>query len=249
VEFYNRGNWAVSAPVVEADDADELVLKLTCPHPQWVEINRDTTAPDPDDPTIKYLTITEACAVCKSLRVRLLPEGISEKDEPFDFSVPVNISWYERLYNLGNFTILVRRYQQGGGNPPIFMRRVETPAGNVHSVVDPMDTLLFSPSALVTTKDMEAMAKLGPKRYADFRILKEGRVTKPEKDIVRLYGESLLKVVQDIGPESIAAARTSFEGEIEQESAEMEEYQIQIMEKEVAARKAQIEKRRAGKKK
>lgn len=250
MRFYNYGNWAVGEPVVESETPEELRLKMTCPHPQWMEVNRDTTT-IPEDETLKYLTITEACSVCKALRVRLFPEGVPE--EPFDYSIPLNISWYERLFNLGNFTILSRRFMQGT-NPPVFMTRVETPPrvetpeGNVHVALLPIDTLLFSPAALERTKDMELMAKLGPQRYAEFRILKEGLKTKPEKDLVRQYGESLLKVVQDIGPESIVAARTLLEGEIALESAEMEEYEIQAMEREVKYRKAAIERRRAGKK-
>jgi hypothetical protein len=129
------------------------------------------------------------------------------------------------------------------------MTRVETQAGNIHTGIVQLETLLFSPAALEQIADMERMMKLGgPKRYASYRMLKEGRKTREEKTDIQAHAEALGKVVQDIGPESIAAARAIFEAEIEQEAAEMEEYQIQMMEKEVAERKAQIEKRRAGKK-
>lgn len=241
MRFYNIGNWAVSEPVVDSEDPEELQLKMTCPHPKWEEISRDTTV-DPEDETNKYLTITEACAVCKALRIRLFPEGMPE--EPFNFAIPLNVSWYERLFNLGNFTILSRRFFQGSNNPPVFMTRVETPAGNVHLALLPIDTLMFSPAALERTKDMELMAKLGPKRYVDFRVLKEGLKTKPEKDLIRRYADLLVKVVQDIGPESLIAARTLLEGEIGLESAEMDEYEIQAMEREVKYRKAAMERRK-----
>lgn len=243
MEFYHHGNWAVSAPVVDSEDGEELRRKMTCPHPQWTEVRRDTTD-DPDE-HIKYLTITEICSACGALRVRLFPEGIPE--EPFDYSIPLHVSWYERLYNLGNFTILVRRFLQGKEDPPVFMMRVETPTGNVHTGTVTIGTLLFSPAAVEVTKDMERVMKLGPKRYADFRALKEARHTKREKSLVRQYGESLFKVAQDIGPESLAAASALLEGEIGHESAEMEDYEIQAMEREVKYRKTAAQKRKAQK--
>lgn len=247
MEFYPRGNWIVGTPiwVLEDDDLGNRMTKMLCPHPQWKEAGRAKEV-NPEDGK-EYLIVTEECPVCDAKRLRLLPADIPE--EPFDYSIPQTGPWYERLYNLGNFVILVRRYQNNPNVPPSFMTRVETQAGNIHTGIVQLETLLFSPAALEQIADMERMMKLGgPKRYASYRMLKEGRKTREEKTDIQAHAEALGKVVQDIGPESIAAARAIFEAEIEQEAAEMEEYQIQMMEKEVAERKAQIEKRRAGKK-
>jgi len=246
VEFYPRGNWIVGTPiwVLEDQDEQERITMMLCPHPQWKEIARAQETNPEDGKT--YLVVSEECTVCEAKRLRLLPAGIPE--EPFDYSIPEKGPWYERLYNLGNFVILVRRYNNNPEVPPSYMTRTETQAGNVHTGVVQLETLLFSPAALEQIVDMERMMKLGPKRYAGYRILKEGRKTKEEKTDIQAHADALGKVVQDIGPESIAAARAIFEAEIDQEATEMEEYQIQMMEKEVAERKAQIEKRRAGKK-
>lgn len=228
----------------EDQEVDDRVSKMLCPHPEWKETGR-TKETNPEDNT-EYLIITEECPVCNARRVRLLPAAIPE--EPFDYSIPQTGPWYERLYNLGNFIILARRYQNNPNVPPSYMTRVETQAGNVHTGIIQLETMLFSPSAIEQISDMERMLKLGPKRYANYRILKEGRKTKEEKTDIQTHAEALGKVVQDIGPESIAAARTIFEAEIDQEAAEFEEYQIQMMEKEVAERRAEIQQRKAAKK-
>jgi len=247
VEFYPRGNWIVGPPiwVLEDQDEQERISMMLCPHPQWKEIARAQETNPEDGKT--YLVVSEECTVCGAKRLRLLPAGFPE-NEPFDYSIPEKGPWYERLYNLGNFVILVRRYNNNPEVPPSYMTRTETQAGNVHTGVVQLETLLFSPAALEQIVDMERMMKLGPKRYAGYRILKEGRKTKEDKADIQAHADALAKVVQDIGPESIAAARAIFEAEIDQEAADLEEYQIQMMEKEVAERKAQIEKRRAGKK-
>lgn len=220
---------------------------MLCPHPEWKEIARANETNPVNGK--EYLVVSEECSVCKARRLRLLPAELREADEPFDYSIPQSGPWYEKLYNnLGNFIILVRRYDRNPTVPPAYMSRIETQAGNIHTGIAQLETPLFSPAALEQIKDMERMMKLGPKRYAGYRILKEGRLTKQEKTDIQAHADALGRVVQDIGPESIAAARAMFEAEIDQESAELEELQIQMMEKEVAERKAQIEKRRAGKK-
>lgn len=245
MEFYPRGNWIVGTPIWVLDDQtiDDRMVKMLCPHPEWKETERKIETNEEDGQ--EYLVVREECPVCNAIRVRLLPTNIPE--EPFDFTIPERGPWYERLYNLGNFIILTRRYQNNPNVPPSFMARVETQAGSVHSSTVQMETLLFSPAALEAIADMERMLKLGPKRYANFRILKEGRKTKEEKDDIKAHSDTLAKVISDIGPESIAAARTIFEAEIDHEIQEMEEYQIQMMEREVAERKAQIETRKAKK--
>jgi hypothetical protein len=211
---------------------------MVCPHPKWVEENREKE----DLGGTEYLVITEKCVVCGAIRGRALPASMAE--EPFDYSTPQSGLWYERLYNLGNFVILARKFQNNPERPPSYMTRVETQAGHVHVGMAELDTPLFSPSALQEIEDMERMLKLGPKRYASFRILKEGLTRKEQKDEIQLHATTLAQVVQDIGPESIAAARTLFEAEIDHEIQEQEEIQIQQMESEVAARKAQMEERR-----
>lgn len=241
MEFYQRGNWAVSTPLWVLDDQtmEDRMSMMVCPHPQWKEVNRQVIE-NPED-GIKYLTITEKCQACGALRMRLLPEGVPE--EPFDYSIPEKGPWYERLYNLGNFIILVRRYQENEEVPPTFMTRVETPQGNVHTGMIQMPTLLFAPAAVDLMKNMETVVKLGPKRYAEYRILREKRRTKREKDDIREHGDSLYRVAQDIGPESFAAAKALLEAEIDHESVEMEEYQIQAMEREIQHRRAAQKKR------
>lgn len=220
--------------------------KMLCPHPEWKEIGRAQET-NPEDGK-QYLVISEECTACESRRLRLLPPGYPET-EPFDSSIPEKGAWYERLYNLGNFIILSRRYDNNPEVPPSYMTRIETQAGNVHTGIVQLETYLFSPAALEQIADMERLIKLGgPKRYAGYRILKEGRKTKEEKTDIQTHADALGRVVQDIGPESIAAARAIFEAEIPQEAADLEEMQIQMMEKEVAARRAEIEKRKASKK-
>lgn len=247
MEFFPRGNWIVGEPqwVFEDQTLEDRMKMMLCPHPEWKEIGRAKET-NPDDGK-EYLVISEECSACGARRLRLLPPGFTE-DEPFDSSIPQTGPWYERLYNLGNFVILVRRYDNNPEVPPSYMTRIETQAGNVHTGVVQIQTPLYSPAALEQIVDMERMMKLGPKRYAGYRILKEGRKTKEDKADIQAHADALGKVVQDVGPESIAAARAIFEAEIDQEAAELEEFQIQIMEKQVAERRAEIEKRRAAKK-
>lgn len=76
-------------------------------------------------------SVTEDCSVCQANRFRWIPEKI--KGECFDYSTPESGPWYERLYNLGNFVILSRRYQNNPTVPLSFMTRVETQAGHVHT--------------------------------------------------------------------------------------------------------------------
>jgi hypothetical protein len=190
---------------------------------------------NPEDQA-KYLTITEQCSTCGTLRIRLLPEGIPE--EPFDNSIPEKGAWYERLYNLGNFTILVRRYHNNPKELPAFMTRVESAAGNVETSTLQLKTLLFSPAALDMVTSIERIGKVGAKRYADFLTLSKGINRKREKDQIRAYADSLFRLAQDIGPESIEAAKFILEPEIKHESVEMEEYEIQALEREVQHRKA-----------
>lgn len=237
--FYPRGNWIVGSPIWALKDLDinDRIKMMLCPHPQWVEVGRDKELIS----EIECLVINEKCPICGATRGRAIPMELSA--EPFDPSTPTSGPWYERLYNLGNFVLLSRRYQEHSRAPITFMTRVETQAGNVNATSTAIDTPFFSPAALEHIADMETMIKLGPKRYVSFRILKDGRKTKEEKDDVKEHADSLVKVVQDVGRESIAAARTIFEAETDHEIQEQEELQIQEMEREVAERKAQIEER------
>lgn len=239
MEFYPRGNWIVGTPlwILQDQDPDDRMVKMICPHAQWTAAGRHVEE-NPED-GLKYLVVSEKCAECGAIRLRLLPEGAPE--EPFDYSIPVKGSWYERLYGFENFTILVRRYNNNPSVPPSFMVRVDTAAGNSHTGIVQIPTLIFSPAAVQVLKDMEKVARVGSKKYADFRILKEGRHGKQEKDDIRALADSLFRVAQDIGQESHAAAKSNLEAEIGQESAEMEQYEIEAMEREVQQRKAALE--------
>lgn len=236
LEFYQRGNWAVSTPVwIFPDQTDEeRIAMMVCAHPHW-DVGKKEITENPSDQA-KYLTVTEQCSTCGALRVRLLPEGIPE--EPFDNSIPQTGAWYERLYNFGNFTILVRRYYNGPKDPPNYMVRVETAAGTVETSTLRLKTLLFSPAALDMVNTVERVVQVGPKRYADFITLKQGILRKKAKDQIRAYADSLFRIAQDVGPESIAAAKSILEPEIKHEAIEMEEYEIQALEREVQHRKA-----------
>lgn len=249
MESFERGNWLVQTPIWvipgekigEETTQEKHIARMTCPHPQWVETKKESA--DIYGNGEMFTLVAEQCPVCQAYRARIFPQSIPE--EPFDFSIPKTGPWYERLYDLGNFVILARRYNNNPTRPPTYMSRVETKAGNVHTSMAEFDTLLFSPSVLNVIKDMEGMLKLGPQRYVAFRILKEGRKSKAEKDWVQEFAKTLAKVVEDVGPESISAARTIFEAEINQEIAEMEEIQIQNLERTLEEAKADIAKRRS----
>lgn len=238
MEYYPRGNWIVSTPiwVLKDQDLDDRMAKMVCPHPQWAEVSRGVDENSNDG--LKYLVVSEKCAECGAIRMRLLPEGVPE--EPFDYSIPTKGPWYERLYGFENFTILVRRYSNNPDVPPSFMVRVDTEAGNAHTGMVQIPTWLFSPAAAQILKDMGTVAKAGPKRFADFLILKEGRSGKQEKSDIRALADSLFRVAQDIGPDSYSAARANLEAEIDQEAAEAEANEIEMMEREVAMRKATL---------
>lgn len=236
MEFYPRGNWIVGTPIWVFKDQEigDRMAKMVCPHAKWVDAGRHTED-NPED-GLKYLVVSEKCAECGAIRMRLLQEGVPE--EPFDYSIPVRGPWYERLYGFENFVILVRRYQNNPNVPPSFMTRVETSQGNVHTGMMQLPTMLFSPAAVQVMKDMATVARVGAKKYADFLILKGGRQGKRAKDDIRDLADSLFRVAQDIGPESHAAATATLQAEIEQEADEMEQYEIQAMEQEVEQRKA-----------
>lgn len=238
MEFYPRGNWIVGTPLWVQEDQDpaDRMAMMVCPHPKWDEKSREVDENSNDG--LKYLVVSEKCAECGVIRLRLLPEGVPE--EPFDYSIPVRGSWYERLYGFENFVILVRRYNENPEVPPAFMTRVETSQGNVHTGMVQLPTMLFSPAAVAVMKDMEKVIRVGSKRYADFRILKENRHGKQEKDDIRAHADSLFRVAQDIGAEPYIAARAILEAEIEQEAIEMEANDIETMEREVAMRKASL---------
>lgn len=256
MEFYHRGNWIVGTPVwvFPEQEMDDRIAKMICPHPEWAELGREVEQ-NPED-GIRYLVVTEKCPACGALRMRLLPEGAIE--EPFDYSIPESGPWYERLYNLGNFVMLVRRYQNNPNVPPSFMTRIETPSGNVHTGTIQIPTLLFSPAAVEQLVDMERVIKLGPDRYAAYRILKEGRKTKEERDDIKMHTQTLDKIIQEIGPESIAAAKTLLEAEVDHEIEDMKQYQAaaiaeqaeqetQEMEKQVEEPKARARKKKSKK--
>lgn len=241
MEFYPRGNWIVGTPIWVFQDQPivDKMTKMVCPHSQWTEASRETEL-NPED-GIKYLIVKEECGECGAIRMRLLPADLPE--EPFDYSIPTKGPWYERFYDFGNLAVLIRRYQNNQDVPPSFMTRVNTPSGNVHTGMVQLPTLLFSPAGLELTKDLEKVAKLGPKRYADFRILKEGRHRKRDKKDIQEHADSLFRVAQEIGPEGIAAVKSIFTAEIDHESAEAEEYEIQAMEEEVQQRKAVLKRK------
>lgn len=228
---------------------DDRVSKMIDPHASW-QIEEASIAVDPEtkEPTIDEATgepvfvVKEVCPVCGAIRFRYIQE--SKKNEPFDYSIPTKDPWYERLYNLGNFTVLVRRYQDNPNVPPNFMARVDTPTGGVYTGMYQIGTLLFSPAVLELLQVMQNMARIGPQQYASFRILKEGRKTKQAKEEILRETEALARVVSEIGPESIAAAQAVMEAEPEQEAADMEEFEIQEMERQVQLRREQFQKRR-----
>lgn len=241
MEFYPRGNWIVGTPiwVFKEQDIVDKMAKMVCPHLQWTEAERQTEL-NPED-GITYLVVKDQCGECGAIRMRLIPTSLPE--EPFDYSTPMAGPWYERLYDLGSLFVLIRRYQNNPDVPPSFMTRALTKSGNVHVGMVQLETLLFSPAGYEMMRDMEKVAKLGPKKYADLRILKEGRSRKREKQEIKEHADSLFSVAQEIGPESIAAAKSVFEAEIESESAEAEEYEIQAMEEEVKQRKAALKRK------
>jgi hypothetical protein len=228
--------------VIPGEEANEShVVKMTCPHPQWAVVNEKVET-DPEGK--KGLVVMEKCVACNALRVRILPEGAPE--EPFDYSIPVSGHWYERLYNFGNFVILARVYQDNK-EVTTYMTRVETPAGNVHSGMVNLNTLFFSSSALHQIYDMELMLKFGPKRYVDYRIFQEGRQAKQEKADVQKHADTLFKVVQDIGVESIVSAKAIMEAEVDRDAEEVEVAQIEERERVLQEMKAMVEKRRSEK--
>jgi hypothetical protein len=244
VELYQRGNWFVSTPILvfNPKDPEKGEAMMICPHSQWAEVKREMVDEDPDAHG-KYLAVSEKCTACSSIRVRLLPESVPQ--EPFDYSIPTEGSWYERLYNLGNFVLLVRRYNNNPEVPPTYMTRVETQSGSVQTSLNQLPTALLSPAAVRHIEDMEKLIKLGPKRYVDFRILKEAWNTKEDKDLVRAHAENLVKVIQEIGPESIGAAKSILQTEEAREDAEMEVASMQEQEAILQEMKAMIEKRRS----
>ena len=254
MEWYRRGNWVVGTPIwtdPEGFTGPEVIAKMICPHPSWT-IQEAGRAEDPstEPPTpIKdpasgdfIWNVAEHCALCDAIRFRWIPETL--KNEPFDYTVPQAGPWYERLYNLGNFVILARRYQNNPNVPPSFMTRVETEAGHVHTGMVQIPTLLFSPSALDQIADMERMMRLGPQKYIKLRALKEGKTRRDQLKDLEAHATTLAQVVQDVGAESVEAARAIFEAEIEHETAEAEEYQIKQMEDEVTERKREREERK-----
>ncbi len=259
-QYYPRGNWWVQTPIWTVDaegeplSEDQVIAKMICPHPSWTvqESGPAMDREDPSKPVIDPETgqgvwqVVETCPLCGAIRFRWIPESM--KDEPFDYSVPQTGPWYERLYNLGNFTILSRRYRENENVDPNYMTRVETPAGHAHTGMIMLGTWLFSPAALDQIGDMERMLKMGPQRYVKFRSLKEGRNRRDQIKELEDHATTLAQVVQDIGPESIAAARAIFEAEVDQEAAELEELRIQEMEREVAQRKREAAERKSKKK-
>lgn len=241
MELYPRGNWIVGAPVWVFKDQEivDKMTKMVCPHSQWTEVERETDVHPRDG--IKYLIVKEECGECGAIRMRWAPEAVSE--EPFDYSIPTKGPWYERLYGFGGFVVLIRRYQNNPEVPPTFMTRAMTKGGNVHVSMIPVKTLLFSPAGFELMRDMEKVAKLGPKKYADLRILKDGLHKKSQKRDMLEHADSLFSVAQEIGAEGMAAAKSIFGAEIEHESAEAEEFEIQAMEAEVQQRKAAMKRR------
>jgi hypothetical protein len=259
VEFYRRGNWIVGTPIwvfpgaalpgAEEPTQEDRIQKMICPHPSW-RVEESALAADQEtgEPIVDenfgepVFVVKEICPVCGAIRFRYIPE--SKKDEPFDYSIPTKGPWYERLYNFGNFTVLVRRYQNNPTVPPSFMTRVDTPSGASYTGMHQIGTLLFSPSVLELLESMQNMARVGPERYYSFRILKEGRRSKREKEDIKREMESLARVVSEIGPESISSAQAIMEAEPQQETADMEDYEIEEMERQAQLKRELLQKRR-----
>lgn len=250
MEFYRRGNWIVGTPiwVLKQDQPeDDRVLKMICPHPSWRVEESAVAVDEKGQPVVDEMfgepvfVVKEVCPICGGIRFRYI--GESKKDEPFDYSIPQKDPWYERLYNFGNFTVLVRRYQNNPNVPPSFMARVDTPSGAVYTGMYQLSTLLFSPAVIELFEVMQNMLRVGPQRWASYRILKEGRKGIAKKEIQQ-EAEALARVVSEIGPESLEAATAVIQAEPEQEAADMEEAEIKEMERMAQLRREQIQRRR-----
>lgn len=247
---FQRGPWTVVTPIFSSEKPtqEEMDRFITCPHPSW-EIAQSGPVVDEKnelviDPEIgePVFNVVERCPICGGVRFRYIPLRL--KDEPFDYSIPTKEPWYERLYNLGNFSVLSRRLL-----PPDetidYMTRVDTPSGaSFHTYFSDTKTQYFSPSVLGLLAILNDVARVGPEQYAAFKILKEGHKTKQAKQRMRERAETLGRIVSEIGPESLASAQAIMEAEPENEAADMEEWEIGQMEREAQLRREQLQKRR-----
>lgn len=243
VEFYKRGNWIIGTPIypLASEDLEARMQAMSCPHCEYKEVDRTVEEIDGEE----YIVVKEECPECPAIRMRLFPTDLPE--EPYDPTPPAG-PWWERLYNFGNFTILVRRHTFPG-RPPYYLTRIDTAGGNAHAGFHPGPNDIFAPAALHQLQDLERMLKLGPERYVSFRALKERLTRKAEKDDLIVHAKTLFPVAQEIGPEGVAAARDILEREVDNEIAEMEEFAAAEMERQAEEMKKQAEEIRKRKKK
>lgn len=230
METYRRGNWFVSTPVFvqPGDEEENLEAKMAfmvCPHPEYEEENQETKYFEEEER--EYLMIVESCVLCGGRRMRLFPTDLPP--EPFDPSIPTNAPWWERLYDFGNFKILVRRMQSAPGVAPNFLTRVETASGKVHAGFVQLEVMIYAPAGIEQCEDFQRVLNLGPERYVNFRSFREGRSSPEEKENLKLHVETLWPVASEIGAEAVASAKAVLEQEVEVELLEMEEYEAQAM--------------------
>lgn len=251
---FRRGSWTVVTPIFVSPSGspptiEEQSLFMTCPHPSWEikesgpMVDKETKEPILDPQTGEAVfSVTERCPICGAFRFRYIP--LAQKDEPFDYTIPTKEPWYERLYNLGNFTVLSKRLLPSDETIQ-YLTRVDTPSGATYSIVfGDMRTVLFSPSVIRLLEILGDVARVGPEQYAAFKILKEGRKTKAAKEEVQEEAAQMGQIVSEIGPESLASAQAIMEAEPEKEAADIEEWEINQMEREAQLRREQLQKRR-----
>lgn len=241
VEYYRRGSWIVGTPVypLPEDDLAARIQAMACPHPEYQEVERRTEDVEGQG---KHLVIVERCPLCPAIRWRMLP--VAGPQESFDPSMPMEGPWFERLYNFGSFTLLARRHQQPG--MVMFLTRVETPSGKVHSGFVPLEMPLFSAAALELISDLERVLKLGPDRYVSYRSFRESGVKKSD---LKTHVSTLFPVAQEIGPEGVASAKATIEQEIESEIVEFQEQAAAEMEEQARELREQAAKKKKRKEK
>ncbi|MCI0529602.1 MAG: hypothetical protein L0Y56_19340, partial [Nitrospira sp.] len=198
VDTFRRGNWYVSTPVLVQSEAEEdpqaFYTFMMCPHPEYQEVSRETFYSEEEER--EYLAIHESCVLCGGVRFRLYPTDLPP--EPFDPSIPTNAAWWERLYDFGNFKILVRRMKPVAPDTYTYLSRIETASGNVHVSFTVIEGIIFSPAAVEELADLERILKLGPEGYVEFRAMREKRSSPEAIGEIQQHAETLYPVAIEI---------------------------------------------------
>lgn len=229
VMFFPAGEWMVSTPLLIIPEGGSQERAMACPHRAYQEVKRERMVTDELGPVMVVVEKCTACGMAQRFRYRKSGEAEPSPQEIFKGAEPpvpaVECPSYERSFDFGVFTILVRRHDPFPGAPLVFMVRVE--AGMLsYTTMMSVPEIVFSRAAAGTVETMLKVLRMTPERYANARILQERR---PRNNLpeMRRDAQELYDVAFAVGKDTLERAHGGLQQEIEKEYSDAQAQHIE----------------------